>query len=116
MSYIETCGSGNKLKQSLSCGVRHVSCHVPVALLLSFLGRPWCQWCSNWCACGCSAQGLLVASVRHISGWLTSVEVFVEFHLECLAFCRVGSGDTLFPFGTLGRRQANILLLNTNAM
>ena len=29
----------------------------------------------------------------------------MQFHLECLAFCRVVWGDTLWPVGTLGRKQ-----------
>ena len=32
MSYIETCGDGEQLKQFLSCGVRYVVCYVEVAL------------------------------------------------------------------------------------
>ena len=35
---MHTCGCCNQLKQSLSCGVRCVACHVQVSLLLSFLG------------------------------------------------------------------------------
>ena len=29
----------------------------------------------------------------------------LEFHLECVAFCRVGSGDTLRPVRPSGRMQ-----------
>ena len=59
------------------CGVRYVACHVQVALLLSYVGPPWSQWCSDWCALGCSATvafGCVCSS--HVSGWLRSVEVF----------------------------------------
>ena len=38
-----------------TCGVRYVACHVQVALLLSFLGPPLCEWCWDWCALDCSA-------------------------------------------------------------
>ena len=75
MSNIETSGYGKQLKQSLSCCVRRVACHVQVALLLSFLGPPWCQRCSDL-ALGCSATvafGCVCSS--HVSGLLTSVEV-----------------------------------------
>ena len=54
-----------------------VACPVQVALWLSFLGPPWCQWCSDWSALGRSAA---VASgcdcVSHVSGWLPSVRVW----------------------------------------
>ena len=107
MSYIETCGHVKQLRQSLSCGVRYVACHVQVALLLlSFLGPRWCQWCSDWCALGCSATvafGCVCSS--HVSGWLTSVEVFAA--VPPGVSCRVGSGDTLWPVRTLGRRQVD---------
>ena len=80
------------------CGVRCVACHVQVALLSSFLGPPWCQWRSDWCALGCSAT---VAS-----DCVCSSHVFwLRCSLQCLAFCRVGSGDTLWPVRTLVRRQ-----------
>ena len=29
----------------------------------------------------------------------------MQFHLECLPFCRVGLRDTLWPVGTLGHKQ-----------
>ena len=29
------------------CDVRCVACHVQVAILLSYLGPLWCQWCSD---------------------------------------------------------------------
>ena len=36
--------------------------------------------------------------MSHVSGWLTSVEVFAAIpELACLAFCRVASGDILWP-------------------
>ena len=75
------------------CGVRYVACHVQVALLLSFVGPPWCQWCSDWCALGCSATvafGCVCSS--HVSGWLTSVEVFaaVPLGVSCFLSCWVG--------------------------
>ena len=72
------------------CGVRYVACHVQVVLLLSFLGPPWSQRCSDRCALGGSATvtfGCVCSS--HVSGWLTSVEVFaavslgVSFFLSC---------------------------------
>ena len=45
------------IRTNTPCGVRYVACHVQVALWLTFLGPPWCQWCSEWCA------RLLIASV-----------------------------------------------------
>ena len=58
------------------CGVIYVACHVGVALLLTFLGLPWSQWCSDWCALGCSpAVALGCVCLSHVSGWLTLVEV-----------------------------------------
>ena len=88
MSNIETRGYSNQLKQSLPCGVRYVACHEQVASLLSFL-----QWCSDWCALGCSARvafGCVCSS--HVSGWLTSVEVFaaVPLGVPCFLVCGVG--------------------------
>ena len=41
----------------------------------------------------------------HVSGWLTLLRCSLWFHLECLAFCSVGSGDTLWPARTLERKQ-----------
>ena len=59
------------------CGVRYVACHVQVALLWSFLGPPWSQWCSDWCALGCSAAVAFgCVCFSHVSGWLTLIEVF----------------------------------------
>ena len=72
MSCVETRGCGFQLKQSVSCGVRYVACHVQMALLLSFLGPPWCQWCSDWCALGCSA------TVASGCVWLSDVFSLVE--------------------------------------
>ena len=86
------------IRTNTSCGVRNVAYHMPVALVLSFLGPPWCQWCSDWCAPGCSAAVAFgCVCFSHDSAWLRLVQVFVVAHLECLAFCRVGSGDTLCP-------------------
>ena len=69
-----------------------VACHVLVALLLSFLGPPWSQWCSDWCALGCSAAvafGSVCSS--HVSGWLMLVEVFpvVPLGVSCFLSCWV---------------------------
>ena len=81
------------LRTNTPCGVRNVACHVQVALLSSFLGPPWCQWCSDWCALGCSATvafGCVCSS--HVSGWLTLVEVFavVPLGVSCFLSCWVG--------------------------
>ena len=35
------------IRMNAPCGVRYVACHVQVALLLSILDPPWCQWCSD---------------------------------------------------------------------
>ena len=40
--------------------------------------------------------------LSHVSGWLWCS---LWFHLECFAFCRVGSGDALWSVRTFGRRQ-----------
>ena len=40
--------------------------------------------------------------LSHVSGW---ARCSLQFHLECLPFCRVGSGDTLSYDRTLERRQ-----------
>ena len=63
------------VRTNTPCGVRNVACHVQVALLLSFLRPPWCQWCSDWCALGCSAA---------------------------VAFGCVGSGDTFVALKNVG--------------
>ena len=45
-------------------------------------GHSWCQWCSDWCALGCSATvafGCVCSS--YVFGWLTSVEVFAAVPL-----------------------------------
>ena len=78
------------LRTNTPCGVRYVACHAQVALLLSFLGLPWC---SDWYAVGCSATvafGCLCSS--HVSGWLTLVEVFgvVPLGVSCFLSCGVG--------------------------
>ena len=83
----ETCGYGKQLRQSLAYGVRYVACHVQVVSLLSFLGPPWCQWCSDWSALGCSAtvaSGCVCSSL--VSGWLTSIEVFAAVPLGVSCF------------------------------
>ena len=75
------------------CGVRDVACRVQVVLLLSFLGPPWCQRCSDWCGLGCSATAALgCVCSSHVSGWLTSVEVFaaVPLGVSCFVSCWVG--------------------------
>ena len=81
------------IRTNTPCGVRQVACHVQVVSLLSFLGPPWCQWCSDWCALGCSAAvafGCVCSS--HVSGWLTSVEVFAVIPpgMSCFQSCWVG--------------------------
>ena len=43
------------IRTNTSCGVKYVACRVQVALLSSFLCPPRSQWCSDWCALGCSA-------------------------------------------------------------
>ena len=88
--------------------VRYVACHVQVAPLLSFQGPPWCQWCSDWCALGCSAAVAFgCVCLSHISGWLRLVQVFDVVPLGVFAFCRVGSGDTLWPVRTLGHSDTS---------
>ena len=93
MSYIETCGYGKQLKKSLSRGVRYVACHVQVALLLSFLALHGVS--------GVPLGALLVVLQQlafgcvcssHVSGWLTSVEVFavVPLGVSCFLSCWVG--------------------------
>ena len=53
------------------CGVRYVACHVQVASL------PWSQWCSDWCALGCSAAvAFSCVCLSHVSGRVTLVAVF----------------------------------------
>ena len=70
------------IRTSAPCGFRLVACHVQVALQLSFLGPPWCQWCSDWYALGCSAKVAFGCGwSSHVSGWLTSVEVFAAVPL-----------------------------------
>ena len=85
--------SWSATRTNAPCGVRYVACHVQVVLLLLFLGPPWCRWCSNWCALGCSAtvaNGCVCSS--HVSGWLTSVKVFaaVPLGVSCFLSCWVG--------------------------
>ena len=80
-------------RTNITCGVRNVACHVQVALLLSFLGNPWSQWCSEWCALGCSATVAFgCACSSHVSGWLTSVDVFaaVPLGVSCFLSCWAG--------------------------
>ena len=69
----------------------HVTCKW--RYFLSFLGPPWSQWCSDWCALGGSAIvafGCVCSS--HVSGWLMSVEVFavVPLAVSCFLSCWVG--------------------------
>ena len=50
-------------------------------------------WCSDWCALGCSATVVLgCVCSSHVSGWLTSVEVFavVPLGVSCFLSCWVG--------------------------
>ena len=66
----------------------------------------FCQWCSDWCAPGCSAtMAFGGVCLSHVSGSLRLVEVFTEVPLGMSCLSRVGSGDTLWPVKTLGRRQ-----------
>ena len=75
------------------CAVRFVACQVQVAIMLSFLGPPWCHWCSDRCAFGCSAAVAFgrVCSLP-VSGWLTLVEAFaaVPLGVSCFLSCWVG--------------------------
>ena len=80
-----------------------------------------CKWCYCLSFLGPSMVSVVFRVVRswwfcnggfwlrvcssHISGWLHRLRCSLQFHLECLALCRVGSGETLWPVGTLGRRQ-----------
>ena len=74
-------------RTNIPCDVRCVACHVQVAILLSYLGPPWCQWCSDWGALGCSAAVTFgCASSSHVSGWLMLVEVFPVFPLRVSCF------------------------------
>ena len=80
------------IRTNTPCGVRYVACHVQVAPVLSFLGPPWSQRCSEWCAPGCSAAVAFgCVCLSHISGWLTSVEGFavVPPRVSCLLSCRL---------------------------
>ena len=73
--------------------------------LLSFLGPPWYQWPSDWCALGCSAAvafGCVCSS--HVSGWLRLVEVFVAVGVSCFLLCRVGK-TLCGPLARWERRQ-----------
>ena len=84
----QLCCSGTRT--NTPCGVRNVACCVQVALLLSFLGLPWSQWCSGWCALGCSATvafGCVCSS--HVSGWLTSVFTVVPHGVSSFLSCWV---------------------------
>ena len=38
------------VRTNTPCAVRYFACHVQVALLMSLLCTPWCQWCSDKCA------------------------------------------------------------------
>ena len=80
------------IRTNTPCGVRQVACHVQVALFLSFLGPPWCQWCSDWCALGNSAtMAIGCVCLSHVSGWLRLVEVFaaVPLGVACFLSCLV---------------------------
>ena len=70
---------------TLQIGNTHEHCAASDMLLVTctwcyccrFLGPPWCQRCSDWCALRSSATvafGCVCSS--HVSGWLTSVEVY----------------------------------------
>ena len=81
------------IRTKTPCGVRYAACHVQVALLLSFLGPPWSQWRSDWCALGCSAAVAFgCVCLSHVSGWLMLVEVFavIPLGVSCFLSCRVG--------------------------
>ena len=81
--------------------VRYVAWRM--AFLLSFLGPLWCQWCSDWCALGCSAAVAFDCVWSLVSGWLTSVEMTTwSVSLSDV----LGSGNTLWSVRrTLGHRQ-----------
>ena len=75
------------------CGVRYVACRARVALLWSFLGPLWSQWCYDWCALGFSATVAFgCVCSHHVSDWLTSAEVFavVPLGVSCFLSCWVG--------------------------
>ena len=72
------------------CGVRYVACHVQVALLLWFLGPPWCQWCSDRCALGCSAAVAFGCVLFVARLWLVEVIAAVPHGVSCFLSCRVG--------------------------
>ena len=78
------------IRPNTPCGVRDVACHVQLAFVLSLLGPPWCQWCSGWCARGCSAAVAFGwVCLSHVSGWFRLLRCSLWLHLKCLAFCRV---------------------------
>ena len=82
------------IRTNTPCGVRYVVCHVQVASLLSFPGVHGVSGVPISALLGCSAHTrfwLCVCS-SHVSGWLTSVEVFaaVPLGLSCFLSCWAG--------------------------
>ena len=69
------------IRTSTPCGARYVARHVQV-VLLSFLGPPWSQWCSDWCALGCCAAVAF--------GCVCEVFAVVPLGVSCFLSCRVG--------------------------
>ena len=60
-----------------------------MASLLSFLGPPWSQWCSDWCAVCCSAAVAIgCVCLSHVSGWQRLV--VVPLGVSCFLSCRGG--------------------------
>ena len=78
-------------KSSLWCGVRYSACHV-VLVETAFMVSMALRLLHSWLSC---SNGF----------WLRLFIARFWFDLKCLALRRVGSGDTLWPVGTLERRQ-----------
>ena len=77
------------------------------SFLSSLLGLPWSQWCSDGCALGlfCSSGFWLRLFVARFCLADVGRGVRCRSIWSVSAFCRVGSGDTVWPVGTLERRQ-----------
>ena len=78
------------IRTKTPCGVRYVFCHVQVAFLLSRLSPPWCQWCSDWSALGCSATMALVLRLFVARFWLADVDCGVRcssIGVSCFLSC-----------------------------
>ena len=91
------CRSG--IRTNTPCGVRYVTCHAQVALLLSFLGPPWCQWCSDCYGLYCSAAVAFgCVCLSHVSGWLRLVEVFAVLPVGASCFFCVSGPEATFGY------------------